>query len=123
MTTRSLTWCSTFFWVTACAACVCLTVDTLRPDGARAAVWAVLVLDLVAALWASRALYRRAAAAEDDAQAWRSKWGGEVGPYRLALARIVWAIEEARAAPRYSSAARVDAPDLLTRAERIARSI
>lgn len=122
MPTRTLAWLSTFLWAAACSACVCLAVDTLRLDGARAAVWALFLLDTVAALLVSRVLYRRAAVAEDDAQEWRSKWGGEVGPYRLALARLVWAIEEARATPRYTRSVRVDAPDLLSRADRLARA-
>ena len=120
MTTRTLSRLSALLWLLACGWAVALAVDLQRPDAARAAVWAVALLHLGGALGLSRTVATRATVAEEDAAEWRAKWGGEVGPYKIALTRIVWAIEEAR--PNvHGRPARVDAPDLLLRAERIAR--
>lgn len=120
MTTRTLSRLSALLWLLACGWAVALAVDLQRPDAARAAVWAVALLHLGGALRLSVVLRNRAIAAEEDAAEWRTKWGSEVGPYKLALTRVVWALEEAR--PNvHGRPARVDAPDLLLRAERIAR--
>lgn len=122
METRSLGYLSAALWLLACGLALTLAFDLQRPDGARAAVWAVWLLDLAAALWASRALVLRAQAAEQDSDYWRAKWGSEVGPHRAALARLVWAIEEAMPGSD-GRPARVDAPDLLARAERLGNAL
>ena len=120
MTTRTLSRLSALLWLLACGWAVALAVDLQRPDAARAAVWAVALLHLGGALVLSRTVATRATVAEEDAAEWRAKWGGEVGPYKLALTRVVWALEEARP-NAHGRPARVEAPDLLLRAERIAR--
>lgn len=119
MTTRTLSRVSALLWLLTCMWVGVLALE-LQLTGDGRAVWPTLLVHLAGALWLSRVIRQRAIAAEEDAAEWRAKWGGEVGPYKLALTRVVWALEEAR--PNvHGRPARVDAPDLLLRAERIAR--
>jgi len=111
---------SLLLWTLACGFTFALAVDLQRPDGARLVVWMVWALDIFAALWTSRSLVTQVVLAEGDAADWRSRWGSEVGPHRLALCRLVWAIEEATIST--GRPARVDAPDLLSRANRLTHS-
>ncbi len=111
---------SLLLWALACGFTFALAVDLQRPDGARLSVWLVWALDIGAALWTTRGLASQVEAAEDDAANWRARWGSEVGPHRLALCRLVWAIEEATIGT--GRAAHIDAPDLLVRADRLTHS-
>ena len=119
MSSRTLGILSALVWLTACGCTFALTYDLQRPEGARAALWTVWALDLLAAFVLTFGLQDRAVMAEADASNWRGRWGSEVGPYRLALARIVWAVEEATQGSD-GRPVRVEAPDLLVRANRLA---
>jgi hypothetical protein len=121
METRSLGILSAALWLLACALTVSLDLDMQRPDGARLVVWMVWALGLMAALQVTGALRRRALAAEQDSDEWRARWGPEVGPHRAALARLVWAIEEATKGTGGYRGCVIDAPDLLVRAERLTK--
>lgn len=119
METRPLGLLSAALWLLACACCVAIALDVYQRDGDRASVWLVGSVDLGLALWTTSLLVKRASAAEVGEDEWRAKWGSEVGPYRLVLARLVWAIEES--IKDKGRPARVDAPDLLLRAERLTK--